>query len=173
MNRRAVSDFPLCFDCEDHVYAVEQGLDYPLPKGFVVGSGAFSVILHRSFVDAVLAEVAQFESGANASADGFAALLAEMEFHGMADENYWQTSLLTSRFCNRHLHVSATFAFVENSDARMYASSKSDIRGTSPRPLTVAGYPHLLRGVDVRGAEAQRERSVKIKLKIKKTDFEN
>ena len=100
---RSVGSRRLTIECAGHTYAVQQHLDFPPAAGTTAATGSFSVVLHRSFVDAVLRAI-EAEGGDD---QVFAQLLADFDHLAMADENFFQTSLLTSRFCNRMVPVTA------------------------------------------------------------------
>lgn len=119
----------LVFECGGHAYTVQPELDYPASPGQLHGTGSFSVALERGFAEWLLAELRE--------PDSLARRIYEDEMSlGQPDETFFQALLLNTPWCNRHVHSSLHYSWVDSRANPSYALPDSDLASLSPVVLT-------------------------------------
>ena len=117
-------------ECGGYAHAIQPELDYPAPPEQLIGTGSFSVILECGFVTWLLEELQRPGS-------------LVWQIHGdqvglaQPDETFFQAVLLNTEWCNRHIHFTLHYSWIDSAAIPTYALSDSDISSLSPAVLTL------------------------------------
>ncbi|CAJ1431935.1 unnamed protein product [Effrenium voratum] len=118
-------DRTLAFECEGHLFSVAPGVKYPpLLTGIKAASGPEWLVLSKDFVEYVI-------QGLNSSL--VRDIYDDLTALSIPEETFFQTLLLSSRFC--HTVLRHEFLYLDLYDAPWRRSEKSDFPFQSPRPL--------------------------------------